>query len=171
MLHIDPSFDPDPKRKGSYIRATIDINKALDILNVKEMLEQAAFVYYYPACEKLAKIIVGICHKDKMSEVFNRHSHTPSATDIHFSLQQLGCNADISDIKSIFDSNNGLSARKLRDKFFHEIGPTHALQIFNNSNKHVQKMKDFLTYSQVVIQCLEKGGKNSPDSTKNKGGI
>ncbi len=156
MLDPDPSFDTNRNTKGSYRRATDDIGRALKQLRINDMPDVAAFLFYYLACEKLAKIMKGACLGKKKDEIFEARGGTPSASKICSYLQQLNCTFQEENINSIFDKDKKYSARWLRNNIVHEIGPSHAKQIVEHSRNLVQKMKLFLRYRKSVVQYLEK---------------
>jgi len=156
MSKFDSSFDLRPRSKGSYRRGVDDIFRALNTLRVDELKPVAAFLFYYLACEKLAKIMKGVCTGKKYKEIFAPNSRTPSAEDIRKYSNQLGGKAAGADFDAIFDRKRKNSARSLRDKIIHEIGPSHAKQIVNAAPSLVPKMKKFLKYNDAVIQYLQK---------------
>ena len=154
MSNSDPSFDIDGRTKGSYVRATDDIGRALDTLKVEELPAVASFLFYYLSCEKLAKIMKGVCKGKKKSEIFNPRSRTPDTNSINNYSKQLGCKMIKNNIDCIFASNRQKSARWLRNQIAHEIGPSHAKQIVNEAPRLVPKMKKFLECRKDVVQCL-----------------
>ncbi len=170
MSSSDPSFDIDGHPKGSYVRMIEDIGRALDYLKVEQMPPTSAFLFYYISCEKLAKIMMAICQRKTRAEIFGQGSYTPGAGDIRDYSQRLECNVRLSDINCIFDSKNKHSARKLRDIFVHEVGPSHAKQIVDHSPSLVPKMKNFLDSRGTVIQFIKTNAeillKNPPKISK-----
>ena len=154
MSRQDLSFDINPRSKGSYRRAADDIERALSILNADKLEPVASFLFYYLACEKLAKILKGVCTRQNKTQIFSRASHTPSANEIEKYLKHLGCKTPKSDIDDIFVSGHENSARSLRNKIIHEIGPTHAKQIVNEASRLVPMMKNFIESRHVVVQYL-----------------
>lgn len=155
MSGTDPSFDTDGTVKGSYVRAIEDIERALDYLRVDKMSDHAAFLFYYLSCEKLARIMKGICSNMKKKEIFKSGGTTPGAADIYKYSQQLNCHVKQSDIDWIFDREKSHSARKLRDNLIHEIGPSHAKQIMAHSQNLVPRMRAFLECRGIVVQYLQ----------------
>ncbi len=69
----DPSFDIHPKTKGSYRRRAEDIDRALRDLRLEGLSRETTLLIYYFACEKLAKIIIGVSTKKPASHYFERH--------------------------------------------------------------------------------------------------
>ena len=57
---MDWTFDPDPKRKGTYYRKIDDIQRGLNELSADSLPEPARFIALYFGCEKLAKLVIGI---------------------------------------------------------------------------------------------------------------
>lgn len=147
-----PSFSINPKTKGSYRRAAEDIDRALKQLNIKKMPGVASFVFYYLACEKLAKIMYGVATKKRKTAVFK--SNTPRWNLIADYSKSLGCSVSRSDIESIFSSKITRSGRNLRNNIIHEIGPAHAKQIAAEAPVLVPKMKSFINCTSEVVNCI-----------------
>ncbi len=162
MMLDDPSFAIDGRVKGSYLRALEDIDRALNHLQIEAMPDHAAFLYSYLACEKLARIMHGVCNRKKKSDVFRKGASTPTATAIYTYSQQLDCYVSRTEIDQIFNSNNNQSARRLRDQFVHEIGPTHAKDIVNRSRTLVPNMKKFLDCRAALIKRLTSNPQQTP---------
>lgn len=154
MVANDPSFVKDGRVKGSYKRALEDIDRALDYLNANKLRHQGAFIYYYLACEKLAKIMKGVCCNKPKKDVFNSRSPTPSASDICQYVKKMGGSVNQNDVESIFDSRTPNSARVLRNNLFHEIGPSNAKKVMMHSSELLPKMKRFLHYKELVNACI-----------------
>src|SRR4051794_29315216 len=79
-MTLDPSFEPDPKKGGSYYRRLQDIHRALDKFDVTGLPPNspAQFVAYYFGAEKLAKAIVGINKLQAAKSAFNRNGRPVS---------------------------------------------------------------------------------------------
>ena len=154
MSKSDLSFDIEPRSKGSYRRALDDIGRALLILKADRLEPVASFLFYYLACEKLAKIMKGVCKRKKKTEMFKRNSQTPNIDEIEAYSKQLGCKISIHDIGDIFSGSNLNSARYLRNQIVHEIGPSHAKQIVNEAWRLVPKMQRFIECRHAVVQYI-----------------
>ena len=60
---LEFAVERDPKVKGSYRRRLDDAFHALELLNIATFRPEAAFVFYYLTCEKVAKVIMGIASR------------------------------------------------------------------------------------------------------------
>ena len=58
--HNHISLRPHPKEKGSYYRRIDDIALGLKKVDAARLPSAGKFLFYYYACEKLAKGIIGI---------------------------------------------------------------------------------------------------------------
>ena len=152
---LAPSFDNDPKRKGSYRRAVDDIYHALELLKVGNMEPVEAFLFYYLACEKLAKIMKGVCEKKTYKEVFRKGEGTPYPKDIKRYLKKMNCAFVEKEIGMIFRSRGKpASARNLRDRLIHEFGPSHARKVAHRAHELVPMMRNFLQCRKAVVDYL-----------------
>lgn len=75
------------------------------------MPDVAAFLFYYLACEKLAKIMKGVSSGEKKDKIFGVRRGTPAASKICNYLQKLNCTFKEEDINLIFDEEKKYSAR------------------------------------------------------------
>ena len=176
------SFDVHPNTKGSYRRRAEDITRALQRLRVEDLSSAVAFLIYYFACEKLAKIIIGISNKKPASRYFDKN-YSLHINNISSSCKKIGVPITDEDINWIFvsrcdnekwrsflrshhqnssSSNYTKSARSLRNKMVHDIGPTHSVLVREHASFLISKMKDFLSFSEVVIRFLTTGQKDGP---------
>ena len=85
-----PSFSKNPSTKGSFLRAANDIDVAIKNLGVSRMAPISSFLFYYMACEKLAKIMKGVHNREKMTKTFSRSSNTPNAKNLTNYAKALG---------------------------------------------------------------------------------
>lgn len=166
MSTSDPSFAINGKVKGSYLRALDDIGRALNYLKIDAMPDHAAFLYSYLASEKLARIMHGVFSRRKKGEIFCKGAKTPAASTIYSYSKQLGCDMTKTEIDQIFDFYNNQSARKLRDRFVHEIGPSHANDIVKRSITLVPIMKRFLNSRIALSQLLTNNREETTNSKK-----
>ena len=177
----DPSFDIHPKTKGSYRRRAEDIDRVLRNLRLEGLSREATFLIYYFACEKLAKIIIGVSTKKPASNYFEKN-YSLRINNIKLSCKKLGTPVSEEDIDWIFTSacdgpkwklflssapdtwilsslKSPKSARWLRNKMVHDIGPTHAKLTRQHAMFLNRKMKKFLSLSTAVVRYLEVGHK------------
>lgn len=162
---MDPSFKPDPQRKGFYYRRIEDIDRALKKLEAASLPKAVQFVTYYFACEKLARGIVGIYLQRPATKAY--HHRTPLKLDeIKSAVVVLGLSissddlgylfADSSEQHLLFASQCNSSARVLRNKFGHDFGPSNVEQILNHADFLIPKMGWFSWRCQPG-SCLSEG--------------
>jgi len=177
----DHSFDIHPKTKGSYRRRAEDIDRVLRNLRLEGLSREATLLIYYFACEKLAKIIIGVSTKKPASNYFEKN-YSLRINNIKLSCKKLGTPVSEEDIDWIFTSacdgpkwklflssapdtwilsslKSPKSARWLRNKMVHDIGPTHAKLTRQHAMLLNRKMKKFLSLSTAVVRYLEVGHK------------
>lgn len=154
-MATDNSFDISPAAKGSYRRRTDDIFRALKILNADGLSPVAAFLFEYYACEKLAKIMIGVNAKNPASDYFGSKNYQLRINNIKGAALGLACAATDQDIDQVF-AYDLTSARLLRNKIAHDLGPTHAQEIRDNAKRLVPYMRKFLACGEQVISYLER---------------
>ena len=151
----DPSFDIDPRRKGSYRRRAEDIERALREMNVARLSSVPAFLLYYFACEKLLKIMIGVRYN------WNANKAARQNLDIGLgkkAIKHFDYPVSQTDFELLFASKvskgSPNSARILRNQIVHDIGPTHARQIEAAASHLVPVMRSFVGNYQVVVDRL-----------------
>lgn len=160
---MDPSLKPDPTRKGSYYRRIQDIQRGLDALEVEKLPDTLKFFAYYFGCEKLAYGIVGI-HKRLSACTAYRTKKNPLRLDeIKQAVTALGLQFNLSDLEWIFadyfeqvnlQSSSAMcknSARYLRNKVGHQLGPTHVELVKLHAPFHLPIMRTFLHCDSQVL--------------------
>ena len=118
-----------------------------------------AFIFYWVACEKLAKVIVAIKREqstigsDFQSRKWFRTSDLVDGHDL------LGLKRVISrhDLDFIFlKVGNRFAAAALRDRLFHDCGSTHVTEVTQAAVKLNPLMSKFLSCRQMVIDYIER---------------
>ena len=176
----DPSFDINPKSKGSYVRRAQDINRALALLKIDSLSGVSAFASYYFCSEKLAKIIIGVENKEPASKIFGPNG-TLKIQSLKKSCRSLNLPVSEDEIDWIFNAKcsgtgwdklissliaNGSSlksARWLRNKLVHDIGPTHVSLIQKQEKALIPKMKKFLQCTEEIVEYLSSNSSANRD--------
>ncbi len=149
---FDPSFEADPNKKG-YRRALNDINLVFDLLGIEAAPPNVSFLHYYFGAEKVAKAIVGISKRYPSKRPISKKEFC--VEEICRAIDDIDLTFDKLAIEDIF-GNSPLSARKIRNRFVHQIGPSHAMQIRDNAVRLVPMMKDFVERRTEVFVYLER---------------
>jgi hypothetical protein len=149
---LDLSVERLPK-KGSYRKRLDDAFAAMDLVSIHSLRPEAAFVFYYLTCEKLAKVMIGI-ERGKPGAGPKFRKIEPRESDVVNACKFVGCSATKDDIRSIFSDSDG-SACRLRNQLFHDFGPTHVRQVQRAAHQLNARMMRFLKCKDHVIAYLE----------------
>jgi hypothetical protein len=154
---IDYAVERQGNVGGTYRRRLDDAFKALDRLKVEKLPPAVAFIFYFLACEKIAKVMVGIRQR-KPSQGPRFDKINPRCSDIFKAAEFFGT-AHISDddINAIFvgDKINRFSAYALRNRLFHDFGPWHVKEAQEHAPKLIEAMQRFLKFRGPIIRRLE----------------
>jgi hypothetical protein len=148
MPKFDLAIERDPNKGGSYRRRLNDVFIALKKLEIDKLRDDGAFIFYYLACEKIARIMIGITNRKPGPSHFN--SIQPRSSNILKACTSLTPEIPKKEIESIFRDGK-LTACRLRDQLVHDIGPTHVEQIVKNSPHLNGIMRRFIKASQKAI--------------------
>jgi hypothetical protein len=149
------------KVKGTYFRRINDIELALDKFGADQLSAPAKFVAYYWGCEKLGKAIVGIACERPASDQFPEDMPGPSINNVlvQKKLSKLNIQFDIERLRLLFEpQKNALkptSAMRIRNRLFHDFGPTQVQHVLNNEVTLLPIMLDFLNIRSSLIVHLE----------------
>ncbi|WOH60394.1 MULTISPECIES: hypothetical protein [Bradyrhizobium] len=155
-------FHNGRKVKGTYFRRINDIDVALDKYGAHHLPPAAKFVAYYWACEKLCRAIIGIADEipaaeqmpeDKLAKPIKSHFHVQSR------LLKLNMPFDIEWLKLLFERQQNAvqptSAKRIRDRLFHDFGPTQVDHVLQNEPTLLPIMLEFLNLRTQIIHHLE----------------
>jgi hypothetical protein len=158
----DPSLRPDPNAGGSYYRRIEDINRALAALGVQRLPDVIKFLGYYFGCEKLARGIVGIHLRHPARHAYD-HRQYLCLTKVEHAAVGLALSIPTDDLCYLFADFKDLaklralnpphdkSARLLRNKVGHDLGPTNVKHVAKRAAFFIPKMTAFLgCISQVL---------------------
>jgi hypothetical protein len=124
--------------------------------------QRIQFLLYYAFCEKLAAGMIGATI-DPMYEVESAYKNSGKLigkTSVEKACAKIEFVYPIEDIGLIFDKGNDeyRTARHLRNQFIHKPGPTHLLNIQENSPLLLPKMRHFLEGIGKLSQYAQKLG-------------
>jgi hypothetical protein len=154
------TFSIDRSVKGTYRRRIADIGKALSEFGATRLPANspAQFVAYYFGCEKLAKGIDGIAR-----EVSTKNSFEDSDMNLQRIMEARGklClpNIDDDELALLFDVQPKTNkfpnvARTIRDRIFHDSGPTNVGHAAKHAAKLLPIMRKFLSSEPHVQKYL-----------------
>jgi hypothetical protein len=147
-MALDWSFEPDPKKKGSYYRRLKDISLALDKFEVNALPANSAaqFVAYYFGAEKLAKAIVGIVGRVAAEKAFEFVAVNP--TKIKSAVEPMGLQISDAKIDALFlrdkDTKQPDTAIEIRNRLFHDFGPTQVCHVRKHAARLIPIMVRFI---------------------------
>ena len=119
---------------------------------------EAAFVFYIFACEKVAKVMIGL-QRGKPGPSPKFKDNKPRTSDIIKACHYLECSDILSDadIKAIF-ADDKFSAYSIRGRLFHDFGPTHLHYARREAPHLIKIMTKFLNCRGCVEAFLSSGG-------------
>ncbi len=131
---MSPSLKPDSELKDSYYRRLRDVARGLDKLEIGRASPTIRFFGYYFGCEKIARGIVEIYKQWDADKAYS-HKTQLKLNQIRKAADAIGLNFPLEDIEWIFadhdeqkklvpTSDCKYSARHLRNRATHEIGPS-----------------------------------------------
>jgi hypothetical protein len=155
---IDYSNERQGALGGTYRRRLDDAFRALDAINVGKLPPEVAFVFYFLACVKIAKVMVGISRgRPGRGTVFsNMKWH---CSDVIRAAKHIRCGALVSDddIKNIFAGERVtlFSANAIRNRLVHDFGPTHVIEARTHGPRLIKAMQRFLECRTPIISILD----------------
>lgn len=155
VYRIDFAVERDPHKGGSYRRRADDALAVMGALEVSQLPLGAMFIFYFLACEKIARVMVALT---------TRYDHKPKFRGINTSWQNvasaceaLGCNLTQDEVKAIFDPKTTGTALQLRNQLFHDFGPTHLSNVVAGARTLNPLMGRFLLCHRDIVRHLESG--------------
>jgi hypothetical protein len=145
MAKMNLSIERDGDKGGTYRRRIDDAFKAMNLLAIGQFRPEAAFVFYWLTCEKIAKVMVAI-EGGKPGPGRDFSKIDIRSNNVIRACEHIGCAGIISkdDINAIFSDKAG-SACRLRNKLFHDFGPTHVDHVQKAAPRLNGQMKKFLS--------------------------
>jgi hypothetical protein len=142
------SFEPHPKKKGSYYRKLEDITCALAKFGATALPPNspAQFVAYYFGAEKLAKAIAGILGRVPAEEAFELVA--VKRDRIKSAVEPMRLSISDADIDALFvrdeDTKQPDTAREIRNRLFHDFGPTQVRHVRTHAPRLIPIMVRFV---------------------------
>jgi hypothetical protein len=158
-MALDWSFEPDPDLKGSYYQRLEDIPEALAKFDVTTLPANspAQFVAYYFGAEKLAKAIVGINDKQPAAIAFH-HRVGVRLPETKSAARNMGLSISEADLDALFEHQSRLpqpsSAITIRNRLFHDFGPTQVSHIRQHAPRLIPIMVKFIGDLDRVLEHL-----------------
>ena len=158
-MTLDPSFEPDPDLGGSYYRRLEDIQRALTKFEVTALPANspAQFVAYYFGAEKLAKAIVGINDKQPAAIAFH-HRVGVRLLETKSAARNMMLSISEADLDALFEHQSRLpqpsSAITIRNRLFHDFGPTQVCHIRQQAPRLTPIMIKFIGDVDAVLKHL-----------------
>jgi hypothetical protein len=156
------TFSVNPRAMGTYHRRLADISKALTCFETEKLPPNSAaqFVGYYFGCEKLAKGIVGI---DQTVAAGSAYKKDINAAKIASAAAKLKLAISGSELASLFatvakSNKTPTVARAIRDRLFHDFGPTNVSHAVKHAPTLIPIMIKFLNCETQVQAHLRSLG-------------
>jgi hypothetical protein len=159
------SLKADGERKGSYYRRIEDIHRALRDLSIEHLPTTIKFLGLYFGCEKLAYGIVGIHFGYPAADAYS-HRHYLCLTELEKAALALKLPVLTDSLCFLFADRKDLprlhalnapwpeSARIMRNKVGHDLGPTNIEHVRDRALFFIPKMAAFLGCSTRVLSHL-----------------
>jgi hypothetical protein len=153
------TFSTRSNVRGTYHRRLADIGRALRAFGVENLPPNspAQFAAYYVGCEKLAIGIVGINSKHSAKTAYSSDLHLSNVKEAALDLK-LGILE--TELETLFGklarANPRPSiAREIRNRMFHDFGPTNVEHAKRHAPRLIPIMKKFLACEQQIQKHLE----------------
>ena len=145
QLHIN--------RRKAYLKSGNEIISGLKRLNIQSMKAEKSFMYYYFACEWMAKIFYGISANKQLSVIKNDHSNF-NVRWIRQAQQKLNLNITLEELDTLFKKENK-SARNIRNKTAHNFAESTLQEIAELGTEHIPIFKKLLNEWETVSARLK----------------
>jgi hypothetical protein len=159
-----PKFDwrieRDPDRKGTLRRRLDDAFRAMhDVKLSTAPSEVIAFIFYWVACEKVAKVIIAIKRKKSaIGDLDFKSKKKWHAGDLFEGCRLTGLDRVVSraELEQIFSkADDRFTAAALRDRLFHDFGPAHVSEVARTAQKLNPLMRKFLSCKSLVADYMD----------------
>jgi len=158
-MALDWSFTPDPNLKGSYYRRVEDIGRALGQFGTAQLPSNspAQFLAYYFGAEKLARAVIGIMNDRPAKEAFLPR-YKPGPAPLKEAAEKMGLGISRVSIDALFEpqplAEDPTTAREIRNRLFHDFGPTQVGHIRKHAPHLVPLMVEFIRETEAVLAYL-----------------
>ena len=143
----------DIRRRKAYLKSGNEIISGLERLKIQYMTAEKSFIYYYFACEWMAKILYGLSVNMSIIEL-----KKPRSFDIEW-IRKARQNLDLSitpeELNALFYTKNKKSARHIRNKTAHNFAESTLQEIAERGTEHIPIFKKLLKEWEAVSARLE----------------
>ena len=145
QLHIN--------RRQAYLKSGNEIISGLERLKIQSMRAEKSFLYYYFACEWMAKIFYGLSINKSIIEL--KKTGTFDIEWIRKAQQNLGLSITLEELNALFYTKNKKSARHTRNKIAHNFAESTLQEIAERGTEHIPIFKKLLKEWEAVSARLE----------------
>ena len=145
----------NPTSRKAYLKSGNEIILGLERLNIKSMTAEQKLIFYYFACEWLAKILYGISSNKTISELKNLKKF--DVRWIKKAKRDFNLSITPEELDVLFNSSNKESARYIRNKIAHEFGQKYLQEMEEHGTKYNPIFEKLLKEWESVAVLLNSG--------------
>ena len=139
--------------RKAYLKSGNEIIPGLEKLNIQSMTAEKCFIYYYFACEWMAKIFYGISDNKTVTELEGDRGFY--VRRIRKARQNLDLSITTEELNALFYTKNKKSARNIRNNIVHKFGRKNLQEIAECGTEHIPVFKKLLKEWEAVSARLE----------------
>ena len=151
----DTVIDLEHQSRSAYLKNGNEIILGLERLNIQSMTTEQSFMFYYFACEWLAKILYGISANKNISELKNPKFKF-NVEQIRKAKQKLNLSITTEELDALFYTKNDNSARKIRNNVAHEFGQKSLQKIAEHETNYIPIFEKLLKEWEGVAALLNR---------------
>ncbi len=149
----DTVINLDHQSRSAYLKNGNEIILGLERLNIQSMTVQGKFIFYYFACEWLAKILYGISSNKKISDV-KKDRRPFDVRWIKKAKRDFNLSITPEELDDLFSTENKKSARNIRNDFAHEFGQKSLQKIAEHETNYIPIFQKLLKEWEGVAALL-----------------
>ena len=142
-----------PNGRKAYLKNGNEIISGLERLDLQSMTPEKSFIYYYFACEWMAKLFYGISANKKLSDLKNDYSGF-NISWIKQAQQNLNLSITLEELDTLFKRRTK-SARDIRNKIAHKFTESTLQEIADRETEFIPIFKKLLKEWEAVSARLE----------------
>ena len=139
--------------RQAYLKSGNEIISGLERLVIRDMPIEKRFIYYYFACEWMAKIFYGLSVNKSISKLKNTHKFYIKW--IRKARQNLELSITPEELNALFNTNNKNSARNIRNRIAHNFAESTLQEIAECGTEHIPVFKKLLNEWEAVSARLK----------------
>ena len=143
----------DTRRRNAYLKHGNEIISGLEKLNIQSMTAEESFIFYYFACEWMAKIFYGLSVNKSITELKKLGSF--DVEWIRRARQDLDLNITTEELNALFYTKHKKPARHLRNKTAHNFAESTLQEIAEHETEFIPIFKKLLKEWETVSARLE----------------